>query len=91
MNRLPKVRQKCSVENLPELMGYETEMGILFQNLISNAIKFRQPGKEPQISHFGSDPKRQSWQFCVKDNGIGIAPRHQKQIFDIFKRLHTHR
>jgi signal transduction histidine kinase len=58
----------------------------VFQNLITNAIKFR--GKEPKID-ISAQKGEKEWIFAVKDNGIGISPEHQKQIFEVFKRLHT--
>jgi light-regulated signal transduction histidine kinase (bacteriophytochrome) len=62
-------------------------MAQLFQNLISNAIKFRGV-KSPHISisaRSGDD----KWFFSVRDNGIGITPEYYNRIFGIFQRLHT--
>jgi PAS domain S-box-containing protein len=58
----------------------------LFQNLISNAIKFVKDRK-PKVHVTGVD-EGEHYKFSVTDNGIGIEPRYQAQIFDIFKRLH---
>jgi PAS domain S-box-containing protein len=76
------------VAEMPELYIYETEVRQLFQNLISNAIKFQPPGNTPvvRINVRKQGSKRQ---FTVSDNGIGIAPVHYNRIFDIFQRLHT--
>ena len=74
-------------EKLPVIQGYRIELRLLFQNLISNAIKFSVPGKKPRVEiAFESNPKH--WTFSVKDNGIGIDEKHQKKIFQIFQRLH---
>jgi PAS domain S-box-containing protein len=75
-------------ENLPVVNGYTTEMKQLFQNLISNAIKFRKNGVLPKIQ-ISSQPVNGGWEFSIKDNGIGIAEEHNERIFVIFQRLHS--
>ena len=59
----------------------------VFQNLISNAIKFHGPNT-PEIN-ISVQKDEKEWIIAVKDNGIGIDLKHQKQIFEVFKRLHT--
>ena len=76
------------VGEMPELNIYETEIGQLFQNLITNAIKFQKKDTRPQIQ-ISSKKVNEKWQFSVSDNGIGIAPVHYDRIFDIFQRLHV--
>lgn len=76
-------------EALPQLPGYETELRVLFQNLISNAIKFRKLKVPPEIS-ISARENRNAWEFCIMDNGIGISPKHRHRIFAIFQRLHPH-
>jgi light-regulated signal transduction histidine kinase (bacteriophytochrome) len=71
---------------LPTINGLETEMRLLFQNLISNAIKYRRPGIAPKIKITAKE--QDGYIFCIQDNGIGIAAEHQKKIFNIFSRLH---
>jgi len=82
-------RTNCTIqyENLPELMAYPTELRLLFQNLITNAIKFRGEDVDPEIT-ISAKSKNEFWQFEVRDNGIGIASDHQDRIFKIFQRLH---
>ncbi len=80
---------KIEVDPLPTLNAYEVELGQLFQNLVSNAIKFQPPNRTPVV-RISAERVKAKWIFCVTDNGIGIAPRHQHRIFNIFQRLHAH-
>lgn len=77
-----------NVAEMPSLNLYEIEIGQLFQNLISNALKFHKKDSRPEV-HISSRRANDKWQFSVRDNGIGIAPVHFARIFDIFQRLHT--
>jgi light-regulated signal transduction histidine kinase (bacteriophytochrome) len=61
---------------------------MLFQNLISNGIKFRKKGTKPQIV-ITANQNEFEWSFSVKDNGIGISSEHYEKIFVIFQRLHV--
>jgi signal transduction histidine kinase len=60
----------------------------LLRNLISNAIRFRDPNIAPEV-HVSASHDDHRWLVCVKDNGIGIQPEYHQHIFGIFKRLHT--
>jgi signal transduction histidine kinase len=73
---------------MPVLMGYPTEIKLLFQNLVVNAIKFRKKNIAPQIN-ISAEKKEGFWEFAVSDNGIGMEKEHNERIFDIFQRLHT--
>lgn len=73
---------------LPTVSGDGTQIGQLFQNLISNSIKFR--GESPPRVHIDARLDGINWIFSVRDNGIGIAPGHRQEIFQIFHRLHAH-
>lgn len=75
-------------DEMPTIIGIETEIRMLFQNLLGNAIKFRKPGVAPEIN-ITSIIKKHQWHFSISDNGIGIAPEHQKKVFTIFQRLHN--
>jgi signal transduction histidine kinase len=72
---------------MPVIKGYEIEIRLLFQNLISNAIKFRSPESDPVI-RITCRKIDNFWEFAIADNGIGIAQEHQEKIFIIFQRLH---
>jgi signal transduction histidine kinase len=75
---------------LPTVTGDSTQLGMLIQNLVSNAVKFRFPGREPRISLTClPDQNDALWQFAFTDNGIGIAPEYAERVFVIFQRLHT--
>jgi PAS domain S-box-containing protein len=71
---------------LPEVRSNSTQLLQLFQNLISNAIKFR--SKEPPRIHISTERNENEWVFSVCDNGIGIESRNIDDIFNIFHRLH---
>ncbi len=86
-NSIDSTGAKVLIEDLPLIWGYETEMRMLFQNLISNAIKFRKRNKTPELK-ISSQQENGHWKFTVKDNGIGIPAQYQKKIFAIFQRLH---
>ena len=71
---------------LPVVSGDPVQLTQLFQNLLANAIKFRNAAA-PRI-HVSAQAREEDWLLSVKDNGIGIAPEHQERIFAIFQRLH---
>ncbi|MEQ6120148.1 ATP-binding protein [Reichenbachiella sp. MALMAid0571] len=77
-----------SAKNLPELKVYSVEFRLLFQNLISNAIKFRKKDTSPKID-ISVTQNGDYWQFSIADNGIGIAPEHSQRVFAIFQQLHN--
>lgn len=72
---------------LPAVMGDISQLVQLFQNLVSNAIKYRQD--ESPTVYINAYKQENNWLFSVSDNGIGIASQHQERIFQIFQRLHT--
>jgi two-component system, chemotaxis family, sensor kinase Cph1 len=84
---ISKSKATFKVEKLPEITGFKTELRLLFQNLISNAIKFCAEDTPPHI--IITAQKGKNWTFCIQDNGIGIAKENQKKIFTIFQRLHS--
>jgi PAS domain S-box-containing protein len=76
-------------DNLPVVIGDSNQLAQLLQNLIGNAILYRGEAT-PQI-HVSARSENDHWMVSVRDNGIGIDPRHQERIFEIFQRLHTQR
>jgi light-regulated signal transduction histidine kinase (bacteriophytochrome) len=73
---------------LPTIKGYELELRMLFQNLITNAIKFCAADRFP-IINISCEVNEKGYLFKVKDNGIGIKDKFKERIFVIFQRLHT--
>ena len=74
--------------DLPVVTGSASELVRLFQNLIGNAVKYRQPDR-PLMVTVTAERSGSGWTCTVADNGIGIAPEYFDRIFDIFQRLHT--
>ncbi|MBM3933479.1 MAG: PAS domain S-box protein [SAR202 cluster bacterium] len=77
---------QITFDPLPVINGNPTQLVQLFQNLFSNAIKFR--GQEKPRIHISVRKSLNEWTSIVKDNGIGIAPEYHNRIFQIFQRLH---
>lgn len=75
-------------DEMPTIVADGTQLMQLFQNLLGNAIKFKQKQVAPQI-HIGVQRQDDAWLFSVQDNGIGIDPQFADRIFVIFQRLHT--
>ena len=74
---------------LPEVMGDPTLLGMLWQNLIGNAIKFRAPDRAPVIQVTAAAQPDGGWQIGVADNGIGVPAEFAEKVFVIFQRLHA--
>ena len=74
-------------EPLPTVNGIPSQLMQLFQNLISNALKFREE-RPPEI-RIGAVLTAGEWLFSVADNGIGMEPQYCERVFRVFQRLHT--
>lgn len=74
-------------EPLPQVRGEASLLAGVFQNLIGNALKFRDEERPPRIE-VGAERDGGEWRFTVTDNGIGIEPDYAERIFMIFQRLH---
>lgn len=73
---------------LPTMQVDRGQMVRLFQNLVSNALKYRHHGQSPRV-HIGAEQSGQEWIISVQDDGIGFDPKYATNIFTPFKRLHT--
>lgn len=80
-------RTRVTHDPLPTVMGDETQLIQLFQNLIGNAIKFR--GEEVPRVYISVEQREKEWLFSIRDNGIGIETEYFDRIFTIFQRLHS--
>ncbi len=76
-----------NISNLPRVCGNESQLMQLFQNLISNGIKYR--NQQNPVIDIGCFDTPDEWEFYIKDNGIGIDEKFYEKIFIIFQRLHN--
>jgi signal transduction histidine kinase/tetratricopeptide (TPR) repeat protein len=80
---------QINVSSLPEkIMVDETKMRQVFQNLISNSLKFMPPDTTPEIN-LDCVLENGFWRFAVQDNGIGIPTEYHDRVFKPYKQLHT--
>jgi PAS domain S-box-containing protein len=84
---ISEAQAEIAVDSLPVVSADATHLAEVFQNLISNAIRFAD-GEAPRI-HISAEREPKAWCFSVADNGIGIEPHHRQRIFDMFRRLHN--
>jgi PAS domain S-box-containing protein len=86
--RIEEAGAKIEVQApLPSVEGSPAQFERLFRNLLSNAIKFH--GDEPPIVSVSAEDVDGEWVVTVRDNGIGVAPGKERQVFDVFQRLHS--
>ncbi len=78
---------KINISRLPIQHCDELQIRQLFQNLISNSIKFR--SERPLEIDIMAEEKEDAWEYAVKDNGIGMDMKYADKVFHIFQRLHT--
>lgn len=81
-------KAEVSVSKLPTVYGDSLLIQQVFQNLIENAIKFKNKELTPKVSIF-SEERKEETVITIEDNGIGISQEFQEQVFVIFQRLHT--
>jgi signal transduction histidine kinase len=80
---------QVTVGVMPRVLGDETALAQLFQNLIANALKFR--SDQPPVVTIASECDGDMWHLTVSDNGIGIDSQNHETIFAPFNRLHSSR
>lgn len=83
---IEEAKAKVTHGPLPTVVADEGQFTQLFQNLVGNAVKFH--GATPPEIHVSAERDGRSWRFSVRDNGIGIDPRHFDRLFIVFQRLH---
>ena len=88
--RIRDTKAQIHVGALPKINAYQVELRLLFQNLISNALKYISENRDPEI-RISAFPEGDFWVFAIVDNGIGISEEDQKNIFTIFSRVPTQR
>jgi signal transduction histidine kinase len=86
--RIQQTGATLHVEPLPTIDADPLQMRQLFQNLLSNALKFQRPDVAPALRVYAEDSGEQDVQLCVQDNGIGFDEKYLDRIFTIFQRLH---
>lgn len=86
-SQIQKYDARIFSRDLPKVRGHMFELSLLFQNLISNALKYSRKGVPPFIEISFHD-QGNSWVFKFEDNGIGIKPNDKDKLFKMFRRLH---
>ncbi|NNE44118.1 MAG: hypothetical protein HKN12_07905 [Gemmatimonadetes bacterium] len=74
------------IEELPTVRGDQIQFVQLFQNLVSNAIKYRSEAADPEV-RISAREDAGHWRIAVRDNGIGIKQEYQERVFEIFRRV----
>jgi signal transduction histidine kinase len=74
-------------DKLPFAIGDEGQLAQVFQNLLSNSLKYRQRDRAPVV-HIQATSRDFGWSISVTDNGIGFDPKYAERIFGLFRRLH---
>ena len=85
--RATETGASITYDPLPVVRGDVTQLSHVFQNLLSNALKYRTPGRQPVV-HVSAELQNGEWVVSVRDNGIGFEPEQAGRIFGLFKRLH---
>ncbi|GIX06322.1 MAG: hypothetical protein KatS3mg115_0725 [Candidatus Poribacteria bacterium] len=83
--QIEETQAQITIQPMPRVVADPTQLAQLFQNLIANALKFH--GERPPQVTISATRREGEWEFCVRDQGIGIAPRDQERIFEMFRRL----
>ena len=86
-SRIEEMDASVTAPLLPSLPGDTTQLALVFQNLLSNALKYQHNGTRPEIQ-IQAQCDGNCWTIAVKDNGIGFEPQYAERIFGLFKRLY---
>lgn len=86
-SRIGESRAEVTWSDLPVVYGEEAQLTQVFQNLLSNALKYSRPDADPRIL-ISAEQVGDEWEIAVSDNGIGFEPKYAERIFGLFKRLH---
>jgi signal transduction histidine kinase len=86
-NRIEEIGAVIRVGSLPIVRGETVQMTHVFQNIISNALKYRREDVRCEI-HISAEEDGDDWIISVRDNGIGFEQQYSERIFGLFKRLH---
>jgi signal transduction histidine kinase len=86
--RIEESQAVITADSLPSVRGDTKQLAHVFQNLLSNALKYRSSERVPQVRISAQREGRQ-WTIAVRDNGIGFEQKHAERIFGLFKRLHA--
>lgn len=86
-NLLEEKKAEVEFHDLSVISSYHSPLRQVFQNLITNAVKYSKPGLPPKIRISATD-QTTAWKIAIEDNGIGIPPEYHERIFIIFQRLH---
>jgi PAS domain S-box-containing protein len=88
--RIQEANATIKIDELPSIYAHRDHMVRLWQNIISNSIKYRKPDVKAAIHVHASRRNQLEWLFTISDNGIGIPREHHHDIFEMFRRLHGH-
>jgi light-regulated signal transduction histidine kinase (bacteriophytochrome) len=86
-SRIRESGAELTIAPLPAVRGESSQLAHVFQNLLSNSLKYRRTDLPPKIA-VSAERKNQDWVISVQDNGIGFDPQYAQRIFGLFKRLH---
>lgn len=84
---LTQISAVLEIDRLPTVWGFETQLVQLFQNLINNAIKYRDRHRPLIIQIYAVSSTATEWTIWVCDNGIGIAPENSERVFNMLEKL----
>ncbi len=86
-SRIRESGAELTIAPLPTVRGESSQLAHVFQNLLSNSLKYRRADSAPKIV-VSAERRNQDWIVSVEDNGIGFDPQYAQKIFGLFKRLH---